>query len=206
MGVNLKEGVSRINFMSIFILSFVVTLVIYTKTSILAYLLVEDYGISQHDSGKIVGYIGLYSAICVLPGEFLFGTMMDIIGRKIPIVIGMVVGGGGLILMTFFDEVYPTLVLLSIAVSVAILVPNMAPLLLDYVKTESLGAASVWVTLIGLAGSSAATSGIIKLQEYYSIDLIFNSVGCLTILTGGLLLIGLKEMTRKKDENSSNKT
>lgn len=73
-------------------------------------------------------------------------------------------------LMTLFDQVYPTLVLLSILVSVAILPAVMAPFLLDSVASESLGAASVWISLISIAGAATATSGIIKLQEYYTID------------------------------------
>lgn len=103
IGVNLKIGVFRINLISVFLLSFIVSLVLYIKTSITAYLLVEDYGIAQHDSGKITGRIGLYCAICVVPCEFLFGSLMDITGRKIPVIVGLVITAGALVLMTLFD-------------------------------------------------------------------------------------------------------
>ena len=163
MFINLKVGVSRINLVSFFLLSFIVCIVLYIKTSITAYLLVSDYGISQHDSGKVAGRIGLYCALCVVPSEFLFGALMDITGRKIPVVVGMFITGAALILMTQFDTVYPTLVLLSCTVSVSILPAYISPFLLDYVTTASLGAASAWNSLVALAGSATATSGVIKL-------------------------------------------
>jgi len=37
------------------LLSFLVGLILYIKTSITPYLLVEDYGVTQHDSGRIAG-------------------------------------------------------------------------------------------------------------------------------------------------------
>ena len=103
MFVNLKAGVSRINLISLFLLTFVVCIVLYIKTSIMAYLLVADYGVSQHDSGKVAGRIGLYCALCVVPSEFLFGALMDTTGRKIPVIVGMIITSGALILMTQFD-------------------------------------------------------------------------------------------------------
>lgn len=103
MFVNLKAGVSRTNLISFFLLTFVVCIVLYIKTSITSYLLVADYGVSQHDSGKVAGRIGLYCTLCVLPSEFLFGALMDITGRKIPVIVGMIITSCALILMTQFD-------------------------------------------------------------------------------------------------------
>ena len=103
LGINLKVGVSRLNLISLFLLSFLVGLILFIKTSITPYLLVADYGVSQHDSGKIAGKIGLYCALCVVPCEFLFGALMDITGRKIPIVVGLAFTAVALILMTRFD-------------------------------------------------------------------------------------------------------
>ena len=89
---------------------------------------------------------------------------------------------------------YPTLVLLSCTVSVTILPAYISPLVLDYVTTGSLGVASAWLTIVSLAGSATATSGVIKLQEYYSINTIFDSVATLTLVIVVLLVCGLKDM------------
>lgn len=77
--------------------------------------------------------MGLYSALCVVPSEFSFGALMDITGRKIPVVVGLIFTGASLILMTRFHEVYPTLVILSCTVSVTILPAYISPFVLDYV-------------------------------------------------------------------------
>ncbi len=65
--------------------------------------------------------------------------------------------------MTKFNQVYPTLLLLSCTVSVAILPAYIFPFLIDYVKTESLGVAGSWIGLVSLAGTITGSSGIIKL-------------------------------------------
>jgi len=123
---------------------------------------------------------------------------MDITGRKIPIVVGLTLTAVALILMTRFEQVYPTLVLLSCTVSVTILPAYISPLILDYVTTDSLGVASAWSGIVGLAGSATATSGVIKLQEYYSINTIFISVAVLTLLIVMVLMCGLKDVKKNK--------
>lgn len=103
MFLNLKVGVSRLNLISFLILTFINNIVLYIKISITPYLLVTDYGITQHDSGKVAGRIGLFCAIATIPFNFIFGTLMDISGRKFLVIIGLVLTGGAFILMTFFD-------------------------------------------------------------------------------------------------------
>lgn len=44
--MELKAKVSRVNIYSLFLISFVVAIVLYIKTSIVPYLLVAHYGIS----------------------------------------------------------------------------------------------------------------------------------------------------------------
>lgn len=98
---------------------------------------------------------------------------------------------------------YPTLVLLSCIASVSIIPAYQSPFVLDYVQTNSLGVANAWGSLVSLAGSASATSGVIKLQEYYSIDTIFDSAGIFTIVIAMVLVGGLREMIRKKQEKST---
>lgn len=74
----------------------------YLKSSIITYLLVADYGISQEDSGKVAGRLGLYACFAVIPAEGLLGTLMDIFGRRKMIGFGTVLVGISLILMTRF--------------------------------------------------------------------------------------------------------
>ncbi len=91
--------------------------------------------------------------------------------------------------------------LLSIAESIAILPAIMSPILLDYVEIKSLGTAFAWLSIFGMIGTIFATSVVIKLQEYYSIDIIYDIMGGLTILTAFLVLLGLKEMPINKNKN-----
>jgi hypothetical protein len=64
---------------------------------------------------------------------------MDLVGRRIPITIGLMNGGVMLIIVTFTQQIYPgvliCLILLSLSGSAAV----DAPLMIDYVKPKSYG-------------------------------------------------------------------
>ena len=102
MWMDLNPGISRINILSSFGLTFAVGLFAYLNFSITTYLLVADYGISQSDSGLVAGRLGLYITFAVLPAEALLGTLMDIFGRKNMIWVGTFLVGVCLILKTLF--------------------------------------------------------------------------------------------------------
>lgn len=59
--------------------------------------------------------------------------------------------------------------------------------------------------MVGLAGSTTATSGVIKLQEYYDISLIFDFVGVFTIFCSLFLMCGLKDIVAKKTGSENKK-
>ncbi len=88
-------------------MSFLVTVILYIKSATITYILVADYNVSQHDAGQVAGKLGLYGTFVVLPCEMFLGTLSDLIGRKKLIIIGLILVGISMILMTRFDQVYP---------------------------------------------------------------------------------------------------
>ena len=89
----MKEGVGRINVMSIFLLSMTQAIINETKGSMTSYLLVEDYGISKHDSGSYSAKLGWWTDIAIIPGDLLLGMLLDIFGRKKLIIGGLIMCG-----------------------------------------------------------------------------------------------------------------
>ena len=65
---------------------------------------------------------------------------------------------------------YPPLLILYCLFSVALIPPLIAPLILDYVKPESLGLVNALSSVAGVAGSISATSGFIRLQTYIGVN------------------------------------
>jgi len=54
----MKPGISRLNTVTVFIMNFMFSFILYLRTSMMSYLLVYDYGISKHDSGSYAARLG----------------------------------------------------------------------------------------------------------------------------------------------------
>lgn len=83
---------------------------------------------------------------------------LDFVGRKIPLVIGVMICGILMIVMTFCSEVYPTLLLLFIAYGVSLIPSLICPLQIDYLSKETMGASNAWGQIFALLGSTTATT------------------------------------------------
>ena len=65
------------------------------------------YNLKRNEVGKIIGTIGLVGELVVMLLSFFTGPMMDVLGRKAPIVFGLILNGISLLAIPFFNEVYP---------------------------------------------------------------------------------------------------
>ena len=83
---------------------------------------------------------------------------MDKYGRKKFVVCGLFVVGAMMIMMTRFS-----LAILYCLLSSGLTPDLIAPILVAYVKPESLGLATSISSVVALAGSISATTGVIKL-------------------------------------------
>lgn len=88
---------------------------------------------------------------------------MEKYGRKKFVVCGLFVVAAMMIMMTRFSVVFPTLAILYCLLSSGLTPALIAPILVDYVKPESLGLATSISSVVALAGSISATTGVIKL-------------------------------------------
>lgn len=73
--------------------------------------------------------------------QFVMGPIMDFFGRRIPIVLGLLIAGLMINLVTFGHEVYPTLLIMITVLSMAAAPTECAPLINDYVMPKSFGTA-----------------------------------------------------------------
>ena len=201
----LKHGVSRMNVVSLFLIAFMVNFVIYLRSSMISYLLFADYNYSKQDSGAMAAKLGLYADLGVIPCEFVLGTLFDLFGRKKFICGGMIIVGVTLIVITFFSEVYPWLLVFMVILYITLLPTVISPLQVDYLLPESMGASNAWFAIVGLIGNTTATSGSLKIMERWSINVVFISYGTLTILVALFLTFTLKEVFKPKATVNSDK-
>ncbi len=78
----------------------------------------------------------------------------------------------------------------------------MSPLLNDYIRAESFGVNQAISTAVNFVAYTITTSGTILMQEFWSINLIFDFYGVFVILSAMLsycLLADIKTNTNKKE-------
>lgn len=152
-----------INVVGMWCLSFIVTLILYTKSSAIPYILVEDYNVEQNDAGKVAGKLGFYACLFVLPTEFVLGAISDTIGRKKLLVVGFILCGVCLIGMTQGSQLYPTMVILYCVYAAASIPGYASPLVNDYIDPKSFGLQSAYDAIIAFIATTVSTSGTIAM-------------------------------------------
>jgi MFS family permease len=105
----------------------------------------EYYAVPQNQIAETLGDTAFYvnlSGIVLAP---VFGILIDAIGRKIPIVIGLIMVGTSFLLMPFFTSVYPSFFSLRMLLEIGAIPLLVAPLAADYIEEKSLGLAGSYV-------------------------------------------------------------
>jgi MFS family permease len=171
MGVKLRDGVSKLNFLSFLLMYFVTFLAIYYLI-MLSILLIEDpkhYNVPKADLGRVTGNVGFLAEILVLIYDPFMGVIFDTLGRKGPTVIGLIVGGVGLIGLPYGHTVYPTFFILRSLVSLGVVNPLNAPYLPDYVEPEYQGKANSYCIFMIVLTKIITGFGLLKLSQVVSI-------------------------------------
>ena len=65
------------------------------------------YNIPVHELGGILGTMGTIEEFLVIVLDLVNGLIFDLVGRKLPISIGMFVAGIGISAIPMFSEIYP---------------------------------------------------------------------------------------------------
>ena len=122
-----------------FLLMLIVTIYLYIKTGTITYLLEDDYDISTADVAKVSSNLNLIATVSLVLAEPVIGFLLDVLGRKLMIGIGIFICGLSLLLMTFGTQVYPYLLIFFLLLVLSSNPGYQAPLINDYIEPRSFG-------------------------------------------------------------------
>lgn len=73
-------------------------LMLSTVANFTSFLLDDNFGITDARAAKVMGNLGTVADIASVMTELVLGTLMDLIGRKIPSIAGLLIAGTGTLL------------------------------------------------------------------------------------------------------------
>ena len=130
-----------------------------TNVNFTSFLLDDNFGITDADAARVIGNLGTAGDITSVSTELVLGTLMDLIGRKIPSVGGLILAGTGF-LLTPIPKKLGGVYCFRCMIDVGALPLMWSPFGVDYIQSESLGLYSAYSTMItqftSILGSTVA--------------------------------------------------
>lgn len=101
------------NIIAYFVMIFQSYILLNFMASFLSFLVTSPdyYDVPKDHAGRVVGDLGFYGTISVMAFDLVLGTLMDLIGRKLPIIYGLLYSSCVIVSMPFGHNVYPTLLI-----------------------------------------------------------------------------------------------
>ena len=93
--LKLKKGVSYWNVITLLFGFFAVQTQLNLQVGFTSFLLDENFGKTDSDAAEILGNMGFIGDIASVSTELVLGTLMDLVGRKIPSIAGLLLSGTG---------------------------------------------------------------------------------------------------------------
>lgn len=138
------------------------------------------------------------TTICL---SLFVGYIFDIFGRKIPIFASLLMCGCLMIAIPYVAPVvYPTLILVRLAIGVMTIAPNCHPLVSDYVTKSYRGRVTGYQSYGQILGEFFTYAVLFSIQ-LSSFKVSYTVVGLLVVSLSTFSLIMIKEHREPKDTN-----
>ena len=143
MYVKLNPGITPLNLVSFYLMTFVVFICLSFILSFVTYILTDEnyYAVPIDEIGSKLGQISCIAEIFVIFESLFMGPIFDKFGRKVPLVISFIVTGLAIGAIPLFKTLYPGYFILRVLISLGTTIGLNAPLLPDYVDKNSVGVA-----------------------------------------------------------------
>ena len=148
------------NVTSLFLGVLVAHLMIGVLNRFCVYLLDDRHGITDERAAKVLGNMGTTADVLALTTALMLGSLMDLFGRKIPSIAGLMVASIG-ILLSPVPQNLPGLYICRILSNVGCLPFMWSPYSVDYIKEETLGLYSAYITVLSHIAAIMSGSGAI---------------------------------------------
>ena len=108
-----------------------------------------------------MGKVSLYTDLVKIPFTFMLGFVFDVFGRRIPVLIGMLMVSVSIFCMPLGKHLYPGYLICRIVLALGTALAGNAPLLPDYVQKSTIGKGQSVAELISSVAMISTGSGLL---------------------------------------------
>ena len=196
MGVNLNPGITPFNFLSWLLIQFVT--MFSTQFSIQFSILIlsnkDYYGIPVDILATKMALISVITDVSSILIRPFNGVVQDSLGRKWPILLGLIFVAASTFTTPMFTTLYPWYCIMAILSAIGGVVLMETPLLPDYVKRESMGMANSYNEMCVCFGFIVGSSVFFQLVQHFDIGTLYYAVGTFQLLTCVILFFGIHDV------------
>ena len=159
-------------------------------TAFTSYLLDDRHNIRDQEAGRVIGNLGTTSDIfAVITGLFL-GSLMDLVGRKLPSVAGLLISGTGTLLNPVPSNLLG-LYFCRVMVNIGALPFLWSPYQVDYIKPQSLGLLSSYMTVVAHLCTINASVVAVQIEIWFGCVYVYALYGSIVLIIACILCFGI---------------
>src|SRR6202158_1305028 len=144
-----------------------------------------EYGVSYTEIGLALAVFNIVTAALQTPAGFL----VDWLGARVLLIIGLVVGAGAFVITGIVDSFWVMVAMFALAgVGNAVYHPADYALLSQHVPPDRIGQAYSIHTFAGMLGSAVAPASLLLMQNYWGWRGAFIGAGILGFAVAAILL------------------
>ena len=211
-GLQLENNVSGTNLLTFYFACLATIMFASFIPQSQPFLLTEFLGIPPERHGMVSGLLNFWAEIAIIIAVAIFGPLSDRFGRRPITGFGFVVMSAGIALYPHARDVTELLfVRLAYAVGLAAVTTTIVALVADYVRNESRGRATGLQGVMNGVGAMICVFFLLQLPAILQNNgataheagiQTYSLVALVSLITGILMLIGLKPGARTQSEHS----
>eukprot|EP00352_Strombidinopsis_acuminata_P003033 CAMPEP_0176403826 /NCGR_PEP_ID=MMETSP0126-20121128/50393_1 /TAXON_ID=141414 ORGANISM="Strombidinopsis acuminatum, Strain SPMC142" /NCGR_SAMPLE_ID=MMETSP0126 /ASSEMBLY_ACC=CAM_ASM_000229 /LENGTH=271 /DNA_ID=CAMNT_0017782285 /DNA_START=94 /DNA_END=909 /DNA_ORIENTATION=+ len=198
--VKLQANVSALNLFSYYFMRFILKMVMAFVQSFISFILVapEIYGVPAANVGSVAGELASIGNLVNILFNPMMGALMDLKGRKVPVVSCYFIAGVAIFCMPFFHQVVPYMTILRPLVQFGILAGMIAPLHIDYVDKNSIPIVVAQQMVFETIAQALTQGGVLYLFAIMDVGTVYHLIGGIVILSACFLAFAIRDIYKER--------
>ena len=195
-------GLSRCNILVMFLAQFSMYFLEGFVLTLLTFTLKNQYQVDNIAS--VSGDIAVYCEILGIVLDMSIGFIFDIVGRRVPLAVGYLLTAIGLVMLPFFNKVYPWFLMSRLLIAVSQITGN-CPFVPDYIQEESQALANGYFLMIVSFANILSSTVLLKVSENMDPNQIYKGTALFITTVSALIFFKMKDVIKndKKREQHS---